>query len=249
MNLKSKSVNNDFYDDLNDSWWDGQNHPIALLRAENKIRNPWIQNTLKKHFDRKLNILDIGCGGGLLTTFLAENGHQVTGIDTSKHSLETAKKQDRNGKINYIEGCALTLPFKDQEFDCVCAMDLLEHIPCYETAVKEAARVLKNDGLFFFHTFNRNIFSFIMIIKGVEWFVKNTPPDMHVYDKFIKPKELLNTFKTCDLELLSLQGLVPDFKSRSFLKMLTTRCVDNDFRFKFVKNTLTGYVGVAIKKS
>lgn len=249
MKTKLNTVNNEFYDELNDSWWDGKDHPIALLRAENKTRNPWIHQIIKSHFPEKIKILDIGCGGGLLTTYLSNQGHQVTGIDTSKQSLEVAKKMDVDQKICYLEASALNLPFEKASFDCICAMDLLEHVPCYKTVIQESARTLKKDGLFFFHTFNRNPLSFLMIIKGVEWFVKNTPPRMHVYDQFIKPRELKQTLAEYDLEILSLQGLVPDFSSNSFFKMLLKRTVDDKFRFKFIKNTLTGYVGVAIKKS
>lgn len=249
MKKFNPDVNNAFYDQLNDKWWEASDHPIALLRAENQIRNPWISDMIKTHCGSPVKVLDIGCGGGLLTTHLAMHNHIVTGIDTSQSSLDIARAKDPSGNITYLQSCAMNLPFEKNCFDVVTAMDLLEHVPCYKSVIKEASKTLKKDGLFFFHTFNRNFLSYVMIIKGVEWFVKNTPENMHVYDKFITPKELKNTLHEHNLEIMSLQGLIPDFTSKGLWKMLICKKVDSDFRFKFVKNTLTGYVGIAKKKS
>lgn len=246
--MKQK-VNNAFYDTLDQSWWDGTDHPIALLRAENRVRNPWIAKVIGELSNNKTTVLDIGCGGGLLTSYLSHQGHKVTGLDLSLGSLETARKQDPEHKITYVLGSAMELPFEDKCFDVVAAMDLLEHVPDYKLVIKEASRVLKPGGIFFFHTFNRNPISYLMIIKGVEWFVKNTPPSMHTYQEFIKPKELHEQLCCHHLLPQFTCGLIPDMTSSSFWKMLFTRKVDDHFKFKFVKNTLTGYVGYAKKNS
>jgi 2-polyprenyl-6-hydroxyphenyl methylase / 3-demethylubiquinone-9 3-methyltransferase len=247
MERKTGLVNNDFYDDLHEAWKEGIHHPIALLRSENTVRNPWIQNIIHDHFSSSVSVLDIGCGGGLLTSYLNMQGHKVTGIDLSQGSLDFAKKQDLASKINYVYASADSLPFEDSSFDVVCAMDLLEHVDDYKKVISEASRVLKPGGLMFFHTFNRNALSYIMIIKGVEWFVKNTPQNMHHYDHFIKPKELKSCLEQYGLKTSLIQGLVPDPLSKGFWKMLLRKTVDDSFRFKFIKNTFTGYVGFAQK--
>ena len=85
-------INNAFYDDLDEIWVDSQDHPIALLRSENALRNPWIQEILSQTFSYPCKVLDIGCGGGYLTNFLATKGHLVSGIDLSTQSLDIAKR-------------------------------------------------------------------------------------------------------------------------------------------------------------
>ncbi len=242
---RKKSINNAFYDTLDEMWLTAQDHPIALLRAENAIRNPWIIQTIETQKQSSVRVLDIGCGAGLLSHRLAEKGHEVVGIDLSIGSLEVAQKQ--NTGAAFLVGDASQIPFPDHSFDVVCAMDLLEHVTNPQQVIKEASRVLKPNGLFFFHTFNRNWLSYLIIIKGVEWFVKNAPQNMHVYSLFIKPKELRVMLNQTGLSVKNIQGLIPDPMSSAFWKMLSSRTVREDFRFKFSKGLQTGYVGWASK--
>jgi len=247
MSKETKSVNNDFYDLLGDEWYERFDHPIALLRSENKTRNPWISEVLSQNVKISSKILDIGCGGGLLTSYLAEKGYQVYGIDLSQKSLDVAILQDTDQKISYLKASAEKLPYDDMSFDAVCMMDLLEHVDDYSIVIQEASRVLKPGGILFFHTFNRNLLSKIVIINGVEWFVKNTPNDMHIYEKFIKPSELKKVFNQNFLEVEHLKGLIPNILSKSFLKLLLKREIDGNFSFKFCRSLKTGYVGYARK--
>jgi 2-polyprenyl-6-hydroxyphenyl methylase/3-demethylubiquinone-9 3-methyltransferase len=238
------NINNDFYEKLGDQWTSEQSHPVALLRAENRVRNPWIAARLKP----KSKVLDIGCGAGFLTNDLAERGHAVTGIDLSEKSLEVARKTDVTKSVIYENASATALPYLDDSFDVVCAMDLLEHVTEPEKVVSESARVLKPGGLFFFHTFNRNFLSYIIVIKGVEWFVKNTPPNMHVYPLFIKPKELIQMGKSCGLVLSQIHGLAPNWRKWPFWRMLFTRTVPPDLTFTITPSLVTGYFGFFAKK-
>ena len=242
-----KTVNNTFYDDLHEQWDVAQNHPIALLRAENKARNPWILRTLQKEIGRTGKVLDIGCGAGFLCNTLAKEGYTLHGIDLSAASLHRAQEQDLTKSVSYKEAPAENLPFEASTFDAVCAMDLLEHVQDPKLIVQEASRVLKPGGLFFFHTFNRNPLSFLLIIKGVEWFVQNTPPDMHLYSLFLKPRELEKMCQEASLSWKEVQGLRPAFATKSFWKMLCTRKVDENFSFCFTPSLATGYVGYACK--
>lgn len=243
---REASINNAFYDELHDDWYTAYNHPIALLRAENQVRNPWIIEEIAERLKKKITVLDVGCGAGLLTNALALAGHNVTGIDLSEHSLNIGKERDATKKVTYIHGNAYTLPFPDETFEVVCAMDILEHVENPSSLIQEASRVLKKNGLFFFHTFNRNPLSYLIIIKGVDWCVQNAPKNMHVYSLFIKPKELKTLCKSYRLDVDRLVGLRPRL-SPPFFKMIFTRKVPTDFSFRFSKNLMTGYCGIATK--
>jgi 2-polyprenyl-6-hydroxyphenyl methylase/3-demethylubiquinone-9 3-methyltransferase len=238
-------INNAFYDELCDAWYEEDAHPIALLRAENAVRNPWILQTIKEQCCRDSRILDIGCGGGLLTNVLAKEGYRVSGIDLSKTSLDQARQRDATKSVEYTWGNARSLPYPDENFDVVCAMDFLEHVEEPAGIVREISRVLKPGGLFFFHTFNRNFLSYLLVIKCVEWLVPNVPRNMHVYPLFIKPDELKRMCSDCGLEVRSIQGLIPDFRRSSFWKSLLRRRVLPDFRFTFTKGLKVGYLGYA----
>jgi len=149
--------------------------------------------------------------------------------------------------MTYLKANAYDLPFQEASFDVVCAMDILEHVENPNQLIQEAGRVLKKDGLFFFHTFNRNPLSYLMIIKGVDWCVQNAPKNMHVYPLFIKPKELGALCKKHHLEVESMIGLRPCL-NKAFFHMLFTRKVPSDFSFCFSKSLSTGYCGFANKK-
>jgi 2-polyprenyl-6-hydroxyphenyl methylase/3-demethylubiquinone-9 3-methyltransferase len=246
---RKKRINNDFYNDLHDDWETAYNHPVALLRAENKVRNPWIEETIQSHFNRRCEILDVGCGAGFLTNALAKNEHFVTGIDLSETSLETASKNDSSKNVRYLIADASSLPFQDAAFDVVCAMDVLEHVDHPEQLIRESSRVLKPGGLFFFHTFNRNWLSWLIIIKGVEWFVQNTPEQMHVYHLFIKPSELKKMCEDHQLSFVSLQGLRPCICKKSFWSLLLKKQVPKDFTFTWTRSLQTGYSGAALKSA
>ena len=243
--MEERRVNNAFYEDLDDGWYENDVHPIALLRAENQARNPWILQQIKQRLGASQDILDIGCGAGFLTNILALEGHRVTGIDLSARSLEIAKKRDATKQVCYRQLDALALPFPDCSFDVVCAMDFLEHIDMPERIIHNAARLLRPNGLFFFHTFNRNLLSYFLVIKGVEWCIPNTPSNMHVYSYFIKPSELKNWCEQSGLKVLKLCGLSPRMASRAFWKMIFTRKINSDLEFCFTSSLKTGYIGIA----
>jgi 2-polyprenyl-6-hydroxyphenyl methylase/3-demethylubiquinone-9 3-methyltransferase len=193
-------------------------------------------------------LLDVGCGAGFSSNYLAREGFQVTGIDTSQDSLAVARQHDATGRVRYESCDALALPFADGQFDAVCSMDFLEHVDAPERVVAETARVLRPGGVFFFHTFNRNWLSWLVAIKGVEWFVKNTPPHLHVLNLFIKPGELQRMCEANGLTVRRLHGSAPVVFSRAFLRLLTTGVVDDEFRFRFTRFTGVGYIGYAVKQ-
>ncbi len=142
---------------------------------------------------------------------------------------------------------ARRLTFPDGHFDVVCMMDFLEHLPERDEVISEASRVLKPGGWFYFHTFNRTPLSGLIAIKGVEWFVKNTPRHMHVYDLFLKPSELQALFARHHLTLKSSQGVRPRVFTWAFLKLLLTGRVSEEFQFTFTRYQGIGYCGRAQK--
>lgn len=247
METETKCVNNAFYDDLHKEWYDRHDHPVALLRSENLLRNPWIQSVIQGNFEQPVRILDIGCGAGLLTNYLATFGHAVTGVDLSQSSLAVAREKDLTKNVAYRCANGYELPFEVEEFDVVCSMDVLEHVENPEKIICEASRVLKPGGLFFFHTFNRTFLSWLLVIKGVEWCVRNTPKDMHLQEWFITPEELSGFCEQEGLAVEKILGVRPDFKKWPFWKMLATRKVPWNFRFCFTRSLRSGYSGYAKK--
>jgi 2-polyprenyl-6-hydroxyphenyl methylase/3-demethylubiquinone-9 3-methyltransferase len=241
----SRAVNNDWYADLGARWYTATDTPIALLRAESRHRNPWIaREIIRASNAQPRDVLDLGCGAGFLSNFLGEQGHRVTGLDMTAANLDVASAHDRGGRVTYQVGDACQLPFEDGSFDVVCAMDLLEHVERPEQLIAEAARVLAPDGLFFFHTFNRNWLSNLIVIKGVELFVKNTPADLHVLRLFLTPDEVLAMLRTHGLEIVELRGSRPRFRWPLW-RMLATGKVGDDFAFTFTPSTKLGFTGYA----
>lgn len=242
-------VNNDIYATLGERWYSAEDDPVALLRAESRLRNPWVAQEIRRKLGvSSADILDVGCGGGLLANFLGSLGHRVTGLDASNDALAVAARHDFGQTVHYQQGDALRLPFADATFDVVCAMDFLEHVENPEQAIAEAARVLRPSGLFFFHTFNRNLLCWLVVIKGVEWFVRNTPQRMHILRLFLKPAEVIAWCAERGLHSVQVRGTRPQF-GWAFFKMLFTRRVSAEFSFAFTPSTRLGYSGVATKTS
>jgi 2-polyprenyl-6-hydroxyphenyl methylase/3-demethylubiquinone-9 3-methyltransferase len=242
-----RSVNNDIYTTLGPRWYEAQDDPVALLRAEATLRNPWIAAKIAAELGPPpRSVLDIGCGAGFLANYLAGLGHRVSGLDRAADALSVAARHDRSGSVDYRLGDACALPYAPGCFDVVCAMDFLEHIEEPEQAVAEAARVLAPSGLFFFHTFNRNWLSWLVVVKGVEWFIQHTPPNLHVLRLFLKPKEVAAMCEKNGLDLVEMVGSRPCL-GRAFWRMLRTGEVPVDLSFKFTPSTLLAFNGFARK--
>lgn len=241
-------VNNAFYDDLGDRWYEAWDDPVALLRAEGKVKNPWVVERIRAaHPIAPARVLDIGCGAGFLANSLSAEGHHAVGLDLSPGSLKVARNRDPSGRTRFGVADAYRLPFGDASFDAVTAMDFLEHVDEPGRVIAEAARVLKPGGLFFFHTFNRNLLAWLIVIKGLEWFVRNTPRHMHVLPLFIKPTELAGYCNMHGMQAAEMTGIRPVVGSFAFWKMLATREVPRDFRFRLTPSLAISYLGYARK--
>ena len=241
-------VNNDIYNTYGDRWYEADDDPVALLRAESKTKTPWILEKIKEHglLTTTTKVLDVGCGAGFLSNELAKNQLQVTGVDLSEESLRVAGKYDMTKSVCYHTADAYHLPFADASFDVLTAMDFLEHVERPADVIKEFSRVLKPGGLFIFHTFNRNPLAHLVIIKVVEWVVKNTPKHMHVIDLFIKPQELRNYCELAQLEPRDMVEIKPVFSSIP-LSNIFTGIVPKSLKFELTKSLLLSYMGYAVK--
>ncbi len=244
-NLVPNPVNNAVYDGLGERWYEAQDDPIALLRAETAHRTPWMIDAIRARFgDGPVRVLDVGCGAGFLANALAAQAMTVTGLDASASSLAVAEQHDATRSVRYEVGDAYRLPYADASFDVVSAMDFLEHVSSPGDVIAEAARVLAPGGLFFFHTFNRTFLSWLVVIKGVEWFVKNTPERLHVHALFRRPDEVSAMCSASGLALREVRGQRPAL-TWAFFRMLLTGVVPRDFAFRYTSSTATGYMGVA----
>jgi len=241
-------IDNSIYDSLGEGWYTAFDNPIALLRQESKVKIPWVLERLEKHFgpSREIQLLDVGCGAGFLTNALSSSGYKMTGLDLSKESLHVAQKYDFGGNAKYVEGDAYQLPFADASFDGVTCMDFLEHVNDPERVIAEIARVLKPNGLFFYHTFNRNFLSYFVIIKLVEWFVSNTPKNMHVLSLFVKPREVIQYCNRHGLRNIEMTGIKPKFSTIKF-RSLFTGVVPKEFSFELTPSLKLSFMGFAIK--
>jgi 2-polyprenyl-6-hydroxyphenyl methylase / 3-demethylubiquinone-9 3-methyltransferase len=247
---KQDQINNALYDEYGERWYTAENDPVALLRAEGRARNPWVMTEIRKQYPAgNVQVLDIGCGAGFLANDLALSGFAVSGLDSSEQSLAVARRHDRTGTVDYRLGDACRLPFPTSTFHAVCAMDFLEHVENPAHVIGEAARVLKSDGLFFFHTFNRNLLSWLIVIKGVEWFVPNTPKNMHCLRYFLKPSEIRAMCGDRGLEVVFCRGFMPDLGRPAFWKMLIAGKIGPGFSFRFTRSTLMGYTGMAVRRA
>jgi len=190
-------INNQVYDEFAQTWWDEREFLHLLKVMVNPWRVPYFKNALSKYYSQDLSqvrLLDIGCGGGVLTEEFASLGCQVTGIDISLRSIAAAQTHAAKSalEIDYRVGSGTSLPFEENRFDVVSCCDVLEHIRDWKDVIAEAARVLVPGGLFLFDTINRTRQSRVMFIFGLQEFSFTSlmPADTHVWEMFITPKEI-----------------------------------------------------------
>jgi 2-polyprenyl-6-hydroxyphenyl methylase/3-demethylubiquinone-9 3-methyltransferase len=211
--MMGAAINNHIYDELANTWWD-ENEFLYLLKVMvNPWRVPYFKKALIEHYGQRLSVvclLDIGCGGGVLSEEFASLGYQVSGIDISPRSIAVARAHAaRSGlSIDYQIGSGTSLPFKDGSFEAVSCCDVLEHIPGWQQVIMEAGRVLLPGGLFMFDTINRTPKSKAVFIQGLQEssFTKLMPVDTHLWEMFITPDELTAALKQQGLIVENMQG-------------------------------------------
>ena len=227
-------------------WYSEKSHPLALKRAQLKFQGPWILDSIHKYMGHRVHILDVGCGGGILSNSLGVAGHDVTGVDINSQHIKVAEASDVTQRVKYVNTDSYHLPFPEECFDVVTAMDVFCQISDPQKLLKEIARVLRPGGYIFFHAFNQNLLTYLAIAKGTEWFVKNTPAKMHDYAQFLDPIDFEDLLEDEGLELLQLKGLRPTL-SLAVLKTLWTGEIEDNFGFKWSTDYSLSYAGCAKK--
>ena len=218
---------------LSEEWWD-VNGKFKPLHMFNPIRIEYITDNIKKYFKIKkdkshylegLNILDIGCGGGLICEPMARLGANVTGIDASNKNINVAKLHSKkNGlNINYLNASPESLNDIDK-FDIILNLEVVEHVENVNLYIRSCYKLLKKNGLMFTATLNRSFISYIKAIIGAEYILRWLPIGTHDWNKFIKPEELeeflsQEKFSTWDIKGLKFNPLSNKWKKSSDLSV------------------------------
>lgn len=243
------TINNRFYDELGERWYNDDRHIVALLRAESRIKLDYVKRILReKAVGPSAKILDIACGAGFISNDLARTGWQVSGVDLSESSLAVAAQHAPHpSNPDYRPANAYDLPFPDESFDVVMLLDFLEHVDEPNRALSEAKRVMKPHGILLFYTFNRTQMSRFLAIRAVELIARDCPKNFHVWRLFIKPRELDSMLQTLGLQIGPLEGVRPQFLSAAFWSSLLKRSVHKEFVFQYTRDLRLGYLGYALQ--
>jgi 2-polyprenyl-6-hydroxyphenyl methylase/3-demethylubiquinone-9 3-methyltransferase len=218
------------FSDLAHRWWDadGEFRPLHQI---NPIRLSWIASLVPLS---GLNVLDVGCGGGILTDSLARSGARATGIDLSTKALRIAQlhaldAQTENVQYREISAEAMAAE-QPASFDVVTCMEMLEHVPDPASVVQACATLVKPGGWVFFSTLNRNPMSFLLAIVGAEYVLNMLPKGTHEYAKMIKPSELAGFCRAAGLTVTHSRGL-------SFNPLTQRYWLNNDTRVNYLLAT------------
>jgi len=216
--MKNNTINKkeiEKFSKIAEEWWD-PNGKFKPLHKFNPIRIAYIKDNIiktlkinqKKNPFKKLKILDIGCGGGLLSEPMCRLGAEVTAIDASKKNISVAKlhAKKNNLKINYI--CTSPEKMKiTNHFDVILNMEIVEHVEDVDFFLKTCSRLLKKNGIMFVATLNKTLKSYVFAIVGAEYVLRWLPIGTHEWEKFLKPEELITILKNYNLNLDKIDGM------------------------------------------
>ena len=216
--MKSNTINKQEiakFSKIATEWWNPEGK-FKPLHKFNPIRIKYIKDNIIKNFKlnstikplKKINILDIGCGGGLLTEPMCRLGANVVGIDASQKNIDIAKfHAKKNGlKINYLCATPEDLKIK-KKFDVILNMEIIEHVENVNFFLKKSSELLKKNGLMFIATLNKTLKSYAFAIIGAEYVLRWLPIGTHDWDKFVKPEDLIKINKENNLKLEKLDGM------------------------------------------
>ena len=216
--MKNNTINKEEilkFSKMADEWWDPEGK-FKPLHNFNPIRIKYIKSSILSHFNKRnsdlplkgIEILDIGCGGGLLSEPMQRLGAKVTGIDASKKNIAIAKihSKKNNLKIKYINSSPEKLKIK-KKFDVILNMEIIEHVDDIDLFIKKSSELLKKNGLMFIATLNKTLKSYFFAIIGAEYILRWLPIGTHDWNKFVKPLELTKLCKIHSLKLIGLDGV------------------------------------------
>jgi len=200
---------------LANEWWD-VNGKFKPLHMFNPIRIEYMTEMIKKHFNTNKNktdflnglrILDIGCGGGLISEPMARLGGEVTGIDASGKNIKIAKIHAKKNKlkINYLNKSPEQLE-NEKKFDVIFNLEIVEHVDNVSLYIESCGKLLKSNGIMFTATLNRSLMSYLKAIIGAEYLLRWLPIGTHDWNKFIKPEELERLLQVEKFSTLDVKG-------------------------------------------
>ena len=210
---------------LAEEWWDPEGK-FKPLHNFNPVRLRYIKDTITKKFGNKseklplknIKILDIGCGGGLLSEPLSRLGATVTGIDASDKNIKIAKMHLEKSKLDINYYCSSPEKFNvNEKFDVVLNMEIVEHVDNVDFFLLKSSELLKKNGLMFIATLNKTLKSYVFAIIGAEYVLKWLPIGTHDWNKFLKPKDLINICKNNSLNLNNLIGVKFDILKNEWI--------------------------------
>lgn len=198
-----------------EEWWDidGKFKPLHKF---NPIRIEYIKDSIIENFKLKndekyplkgINILDIGCGGGLLSEPMHRLGANVTGIDASDKNIEIAKIHAKKNNLNINYKCSSPENLKKEKFDVILNMEIVEHVENVELFLETSSNLLNVNGLMFVATLNKTLKSYLFAIIGAEYILRWLPIGTHEWDKFITPENLRNILSKFKMEMIKTDGV------------------------------------------
>jgi 2-polyprenyl-6-hydroxyphenyl methylase/3-demethylubiquinone-9 3-methyltransferase len=197
------------FDDIAQRWWDprGEFRPLHVL---NPVRLDYVD---EKASLRGKRVLDVGCGGGILSEAMARRGAQVTGIDLAPQTIEVAELHALEGQltIRYVrEAAEAHAAHSAGAYDVATCMEMLEHVPEPESVLRALHDLVRPGGDIFVSTLNRNLKSYLMAVVGAEYVLNMLPRGTHTYERFIKPSELGGWARAAGLSVMDIAGLAYD---------------------------------------
>jgi len=216
MRIKSKNEEFDLFNQLSEEWWN-ENGKFKILHQIKKHRITYILEQINKESIKKLKILDVGCGGGIICEPLARLGANVTGIDFAPNNIKAAKIHSKKNKLNInymykdIEKSKI-----DEKFDVILMFEVLEHLDNWKKTIKKIKKNLNTNGTIIISTINRNLLSRLFAINIAENILNWIPKGTHDYNKLIKPEELKSTLSQENFHFKNIKGLVFDPLSREW---------------------------------
>lgn len=225
------------FSNLAGSWWkkDGE---LRMLHQINPVRIKYVAEKFTSHFGslRGLQILDVGCGGGIVTTELARLRLRMTGIDASSENIEAAIEYASKLSLN-IEYICSTAENLEGTFDAVLCLEVLEHVNFPDELIKNIARLTRPGGLIILSTLNRNSKSYFLSIFMAENILKLIPKDTHNYEKYITPAELAAMGERAGLKLCELKGVTMNINvlDEDFKKWQLSDDIDVNYFATFIK--------------
>ena len=217
------------FDEAAYRWWD-MNSEFKVLHDMNPLRLNYIDERIGLSGKK---ILDVGCGGGILSESMAQRGAQVKGIDLGKAALSVARLHalESEVKVDYEIISTESLAEREAgEYDAVCCLEMLEHVPDPQAIIHACAKLVKPGGKVFFSTINRNPKSYLMAIVGAEYVLRLLPRGTHEYKKFIKPSELDRWSRDAGLSMSDLRGIEYNPLSQTF-------SLNNDVDVNYIVST------------